>query len=68
MRDKLCGNSWKALLSAPGFWWLRQVRQFMPIRKRTATAATAFKHVLLISIDGMHALDFINCAQGISGC
>ena len=25
------------------------------------------KHVLLISIDGMHALDFINCAQGISG-
>jgi hypothetical protein len=25
------------------------------------------EHVLLISIDGMHALDFINCAQGISG-
>jgi hypothetical protein len=25
------------------------------------------QHVLLISIDGMHALDFINCAQGISG-
>src|SRR5215467_13417353 len=25
------------------------------------------KHVLLISIDGMHALDFINCARGISG-
>ncbi len=25
------------------------------------------KHVLLISIDGMHAVDFINCAQGISG-
>jgi len=25
------------------------------------------KHVLLISIDGMHALDFINCAAGISG-
>src|SRR5205809_191654 len=24
-------------------------------------------HVLLISIDGMHALDFINCSQGISG-
>jgi Type I phosphodiesterase / nucleotide pyrophosphatase len=24
------------------------------------------KHVLLISIDGMHALDFINCALGIS--
>jgi hypothetical protein len=25
------------------------------------------KHVLLISIDGMHALDFINCSQGLSG-
>ena len=25
------------------------------------------KHVLLISIDGMHALDFINCSAGISG-
>jgi hypothetical protein len=25
------------------------------------------KHVLLISIDGMHAVDFINCSRGISG-
>jgi hypothetical protein len=25
------------------------------------------KHVLLISIDGMHALDYQNCAHGISG-
>lgn len=25
------------------------------------------QHVLLISIDGMHALDFINCSKGISG-
>ncbi len=25
------------------------------------------QHVLLISIDGMHALDFINCASGIAG-
>jgi hypothetical protein len=25
------------------------------------------KHVMLISIDGMHALDFANCAQGIAG-
>src|SRR5947209_19851650 len=28
---------------------------------------TGIRHVLLISIDGMHALDFMNCAQGISG-
>src|SRR5262249_22289140 len=32
-----------------------------------STAATTIRHVLLISIDGMHALDFINCAAGISG-
>jgi hypothetical protein len=25
------------------------------------------KHVLLISIDGMHAVDFYNCAKGIAG-
>src|SRR5690349_5242787 len=25
------------------------------------------RHVLLISIDGMHALDFTNCAKGLSG-
>lgn len=29
--------------------------------------ALTVSHVLLISIDGMHALDFINCANGISG-
>jgi hypothetical protein len=33
----------------------------------TCTAATTIKHVLLISIDGMHALDFLNCSAGISG-
>jgi hypothetical protein len=25
------------------------------------------KHVLLLSIDGMHAVDFLNCANGIDG-
>ena len=25
------------------------------------------KHVLLLSIDGMHAVDFYNCSQGIAG-
>lgn len=25
------------------------------------------KHVLLISIDGMHAVDYLNCSQGITG-
>ncbi len=25
------------------------------------------KHVLLLSIDGMHAVDYLNCSQGVSG-
>jgi hypothetical protein len=33
----------------------------------SAEADGAVQHVLLISIDGMHALDFINCANGIAG-
>jgi hypothetical protein len=28
---------------------------------------TQIKHVLLISIDGMHAVDYLNCANGIGG-
>ena len=27
----------------------------------------SIRHVLLISIDGMHAVDFLNCAQGVKG-
>jgi hypothetical protein len=29
-------------------------------------SAVRVKHVLLISVDGMHALDYLNCSQGIS--
>ena len=32
-----------------------------------ALANSSIKHVLLISIDGMHALDFKNCSHGIAG-
>ena len=28
---------------------------------------TGIQHVLLVSIDGMHSLDFINCARGVNG-
>ncbi len=28
--------------------------------------STSIKHVLLISVDGMHAVDFLNCAKGVS--
>jgi hypothetical protein len=29
--------------------------------------AAGFDHVLMLSIDGMHAVDFFNCAHGIAG-
>jgi hypothetical protein len=32
-----------------------------------ALGSNGINQVLLISIDGMHALDFINCAQGVDG-
>ena len=28
---------------------------------------TSIQHVLLISVDGMHSLDYLNCAKGVSG-
>ena len=31
------------------------------------SVGTGIHHVLLISIDGMHAVDFLNCSKGISG-
>jgi hypothetical protein len=45
----------------------------MPVSSAFAQAQSnknsngTIKHVLLISIDGMHALDFINCSNGIVG-
>src|SRR6202167_3985942 len=32
-----------------------------------AVGTDHIKHVLLLSIDGMHAVDFYNCARGIEG-
>ena len=35
--------------------------------KQNGHEGKKIKHVLLISIDGMHAVDLINCVNGISG-
>jgi hypothetical protein len=35
-------------------------------RPKNDDSDTKFRHVLLISVDGMHAVDFANCAHGIS--
>ena len=34
---------------------------------KNAVGSGNIKHVLLLSIDGMHAVDFYNCANGIAG-
>jgi Type I phosphodiesterase / nucleotide pyrophosphatase len=49
--------------------WTRNAAGALLLAAAIAPSARAasIKHVLLISIDGMHALDFINCAGGISG-
>lgn len=38
-----------------------------PWAARAQAASSPIKHVLLLSIDGMHAIDFANCSKGISG-
>src|SRR5271166_448695 len=35
-------------------------------RSEGKPGGAAFQHVLLISIDGMHSLDYVNCANGVS--
>src|SRR5260370_8259529 len=61
-------SKWKAciltgallLSSVPGIHAAPQDGQ------KLGASTSKFRHVLLISIDGMHALDFENCAKGIS--
>jgi predicted AlkP superfamily pyrophosphatase or phosphodiesterase len=31
-----------------------------------SSESTSIKHVLLISVDGLHAVDFLNCSNGVS--
>lgn len=38
-----------------------------PLPHGDGAGYSPIRRVLLISIDGMHALDFINCVNGISG-
>ena len=38
-----------------------------PAVAQTAPGTGKIQHVLLLSIDGMHAVDFRNCSQGVAG-
>ncbi len=51
-----------AVAAAVSLSTLAQDREDVYRRERSP-----FKHVLLISVDGMHAVDFRNCANGIAG-
>jgi hypothetical protein len=37
-----------------------------PAQAENASSASGVRHVLLISIDGMHAVDFTNCSRGLA--
>jgi hypothetical protein len=39
----------------------------LPTAAQPAPGSGKIKHVLLLSIDGMHAVDFYNCSRGIAG-
>ena len=49
------------------FGMIRTQRLSAGPRPVPSVGAHGISHVLLISIDGMHALDLINCVNGISG-
>lgn len=37
------------------------------LRAQSSSTSSKIQHVLLISIDGMHAIDYANCVQGVGG-
>ncbi len=38
-----------------------------PMPAQSSTPSGGIKHVLLVSVDGMHAVDYLNCTTGIAG-
>src|SRR5438876_4739022 len=50
-----------------GFLALGSAPNVFGYEEHESDEGTSIKHVLLISIDGMHAVDYFNCAHGISG-
>src|SRR5260370_371122 len=61
-------SKWKAciLSGALLFSSVRGVYAAPQDGQKLGASTSKFRHVLLVSIDGMHALDFENCAKGIS--
>jgi Type I phosphodiesterase / nucleotide pyrophosphatase len=57
----------KKLLSAGLSICLIGVAVPAPVRANDGWDDHKFKHVLLVSIDGMHAVDYLNCSRGVIG-
>jgi hypothetical protein len=55
----MVGTAWLAGALLAGSAWA-QDRESFPGKKD-------IQHVLLISVDGMHAVDFLNCSKGLAG-
>jgi hypothetical protein len=55
----MVGTAWLAGALLGGSAW-GQDRESFPGKKN-------IQHVLLISVDGMHAVDFLNCSKGLAG-
>ena len=55
----MVGTAWLAGALLGGSAW-GQDRESFPGKKD-------IQHVLLISVDGMHAVDFLNCSKGLAG-
>jgi predicted AlkP superfamily pyrophosphatase or phosphodiesterase len=59
----------KNLLSTLSLIVTMPLAAFLPVAAQStdALASGEIKHVLLLSIDGMHAVDFKNCSYGVAG-
>jgi hypothetical protein len=68
MRMKWLLTVGTVLLLAGGVLWTTQLVPAGKVAAATNSVGSGhIKHVLLLSIDGMHAVDFYNCAHGIVG-
>jgi hypothetical protein len=67
MRNRLSKSFAAALLAALTPSLLMAAEPAAKSKQNSGRQSTGIQHVLLISVDGMHALDFINCANGIAG-
>jgi Type I phosphodiesterase / nucleotide pyrophosphatase len=59
-------TNWKATAFSAVFLLAASV-PMLNAASQAQSPAAPFQHVLLVSIDGMHAVDYLNCSQGVKG-